>query len=216
MPPKYVAPSPGEHSFTCPRCGTLAMQQGGQVGESTLQRYTQCLSCRGQSIFEHSPKGDAPGQWRLVYPTDVSPAPEANQDMPDDVRADYDEAAAIVSRSPKGAAALLRLGLQRLCVHLGQPGRNINDDIQALVALGLPTGIPEMMDVLRITGNQSVHPGELRVDDDSELAMALFGFLNLIVEHMVSNPKQISAMWAKMPQRLRDAVAKRDGPAAAT
>ncbi|MDU8911429.1 hypothetical protein [Aestuariicoccus sp. MJ-SS9] len=62
---------------------------------------------------------------RLTYPQ-TGEAPAANPDMPDDIRRDYDEASTILDRSPRGAAALIRLAIQKLCKELGQPGKNIN------------------------------------------------------------------------------------------
>jgi len=130
--------------------------------------------------------------------------------MPDDVREAYDEAASVVDRSPRSAAALLRLGVQLLCVHLGQPGENLNDDIAALVRQDLPTTIQQALDVVRVVGNNAVHPGEMDVRDDRQTATALFGLVNHVVDRMISEPKRIAELTSKLPIGVQEAIVKRD------
>ncbi len=82
---------------------------------------------------------DDPSLWinrQLVYPitTNIDPP---NKDLNEEIRGLYAEAASICAASPKGAAALLRLALQKLMVQLGKDGKNINTNIKELVADGL-------------------------------------------------------------------------------
>jgi hypothetical protein len=130
--------------------------------------------------------------------------------MPPDVKADYLEARNIVGMSPRGAAALLRLSVQKLCVHLGEAGKNINDDIASLVKKGLPIQIQQALDIVRVTGNNAVHPGELRLEDDPGTATALFGLVNLIVDNRIAEPARIKQLYESLPAGARDGVAKRD------
>jgi hypothetical protein len=151
----------------------------------------------------------------MVYPRAAS-APDPNEDLPAEVMVDYCEAVEIVGRSPRGAAALLRLCVQKLCVHLGQPGRNINDDVKSLVASGqLRPMITQAMDTVRIAGNEAVHPGELNLDDDPELVQSLFEFVNLIAEEAITGPAKVQAMYNRLPDEKRAAVDRRDGVASA-
>ncbi|WP_201721792.1 hypothetical protein [Polynucleobacter asymbioticus] len=49
----------------------------------------------------------------MVYPNRGN-VPVANEDMPNDVKSGYEEAASIAALSPKAASALLRLAIQKL------------------------------------------------------------------------------------------------------
>ncbi len=141
-------------------------------------------------------------------------APSPSSDMPEAIAGDYDEAREIVNRSPRAAAALLRLAVQKLCKKLGQPGNNINDDIAALVAAGLNPAVQRALDSVRVIGNNAVHPGQIDLNDDPSTALALFGLVNFIVEQMITRPKELDAIYQSLPQAQLDAIAKRDGPPA--
>lgn len=146
---------------------------------------------------------------RLMVPS-ASQVEPMHHELPEDCRADYEEARDIVGRSPRGAVALLRLCLQKLMPHLGETGRNINDDIKSLVTKGLPLMVQQALDVCRVVGNNAVHPGELDIDDTPEIAHQLFRMINFIVADRIARPKEIQALYAQLPQGARDAIEKRD------
>jgi hypothetical protein len=149
---------------------------------------------------------------RMIVPSEA-PVPPAHVDMPAQCRLDYDEARAIVAVSPRAAAALLRLAVQKLMPMLGETGRNINDDIGALVGKGLPVQVQQALDFCRVVGNNAVHPGEIEINDTPEIAYRLFEMLNFIVEDRIARPKHIQSLYEKLPEGARAAVAKRDGVA---
>ena len=162
---------------------------------------SECFNCAKLSVWIYD---------RLVHPR-TGQAQPANPDLSDDIRRDYDEASSILDDSPRGAAALMRLAIQKLCKELGQAGENVNDDIAALVADGLDPQVRKALDAVRVIGNNAVHPGQLDLRDDRAIAEALFGLLNVIAEKTISVPKHIDEVYATLPEPARLAIAKRDG-----
>lgn len=159
-----------------------------------------CYSCERLAIWVAD---------NLIHPRQSSSI-QPNDEMPDQIRPDFLEAAAIVDLSPRGAAALLRLCIQKLMVHLGEKGKKIDDDIGALVKRGLDGRIQKALDIVRVIGNNAVHPGQIDLRDDKATATELFRLVNLIVEAMIATPKHIEAMYGALPENARKAIEKRD------
>lgn len=184
------------------------------VGEYTSPMATdfesaQCNKCRNISVWKTKIRNKS-RVGELVYP-DIGIAPPAAEDMPQDVKSDYEEAALIFNKSPRGAAALLRLGLQKLCKHLGEEGKNINTDIRALAEKQvLPSLIIKVADTVRITGNNAVHPGEMNEEDFDFVAGKLFELLNIIVSKGITEPKVLKELYEKTPEAPRVAAELRD------
>lgn len=161
---------------------------------------SRCFNCEKYSLWIYT---------EMVYPSQID-APPANPDMSADIRRDYEEACAILRHSPRGAAALARLSIQKLCKELGKPGKNINDDIGALVTDGLDKRIQQALDVVRVVGNQAVHPGQIDLRDDRSTAETLLRLVNMIVDRLVSEPKHIEELYGRLPEGALKGIADRD------
>jgi len=130
--------------------------------------------------------------------------------MPEDVKTAYAEARNVVSVSPSAAAALLRLAIQRLCVHLGESGEDINDDIASLIKKGLPTQIQRALDIARVTGKNAVRPGELRIEEIPDVAAVLFDLVNLIVETQIAQRARIQELYKALGKDERNGIEEPD------
>ena len=145
----------------------------------------------------------------MIYPFSGT-APLPNPDLPEDIKNDYMEARGICELSPRGSAALLRLCIQKLCKHLGEPGRDINSDIQSLVKKGLNADIQKSLDIVRVIGNESVHPGTIDLRDDPDTARILFVLVNIIANALITQPNMIAATYAIIPPNKQQGIANRD------
>jgi len=209
---KYVAPAPGLKSFTCPNCGVLARHYhwgypnevhaapyGENVLHQTFIQLGRCENCGESTVWV---------KYVQVHPNRGN-APLPNPLMPEQIRSDYEEAATICASSPRGAAALLRLAIQKLCVHLGGTGDNLNQDIALLVRNGLPLQVQQALDYVRVIGNNAVHPGQIDTND-AAIATQLFPLVNVIVEYMIALPKHVSELYGQLPDGIKTSIEKRD------
>ncbi len=116
----FIAPAYDLAAFNCPHCGSYNEQtwyhsatlfrtdtwQGAAERENIFS-FALCRRCSNYIIWFGGRDGN------MVYPG-ASLAPRPHTDMPEELASDYDEARSIVSSSPRGAAALLRLATERL------------------------------------------------------------------------------------------------------
>lgn len=207
--PKYIPPSIDKEAFHCPLCQVYARQHHSDVYDSITRSGFRPVSHFAITLCSHCNKPTFWHEKQIIYPLGGNAEPP-NPDLPEDITNDYNEARSILDLSPRGAAALLRLCIQKLCILLEEPGKNINDDIKSLVAKGLPVLLQQALDIVRIKGNNAVHPGELDLRDDRETVGNLFRLVNLIAENRITEPKNIAAMFDTLPDTTKEAIKKRD------
>ncbi|MFZ5353442.1 MAG: DUF4145 domain-containing protein [Bacillota bacterium] len=216
---EYKEPFYMSDAFNCPFCNAYSHQKwrliieaknmlGSTYHDSIHVNNTYictCEKCKKHSIWIYQNNQVV----RMVYPL-VCTAPLASPDMPKDCINDYNEARNIFTFSPKASAALLRLVLQKLCINLGEEGKHLNTDIANLIKNGLPPSTQKAFDIVRVVGNNAVHPGEICIDDNEEIAFMLFKLINIIVEYMITRPKEIDDLYDILPEEVRNGIEKRD------
>jgi len=216
----YEEPRLDKTAFNCPCCNAYSNFLWSHVnaavpgGQTTISYKTaQCAHCKQWTMWTIEPKGDGPQGvimlGRLVHPLKLS-SPIPHNDMPESCKSEYEEARHVLTFSSRAAAALLRLCIQNLCKELGEKGKNINKDIGELVKKGLDSRIQKALDVVRVTGNNSVHPGTMDIADDKELVDKLFKLVNLVVEEMIAKPNELKELYGKLPEEAREGIENRD------
>ena len=202
---KYYPPVFCEEQFHCIKCDVFAKQSWGKLvkngyGMDINFHYSICNHCHETCYWFDG---------RMIVPSEA-PVPPPHIDIPESCVEDYNEARDITARSPRAAAALLRLTIQKLLGELGEKGKNINDDIGSLVAKGLPVEVQQALDYCRVVGNNAVHPGEIDLNDDPSVAHSLFEMVNSFIEVRISQPKKVANLYKFLPAGALKAVEKRD------
>lgn len=210
--PTFLSPR-----FNCPHCLAFAHMEWFQLrnGRGSIPVYQAiCPCCNNYSLWNASDYDYDTDEYKLgiiAYPKSC-PVPVASPDMPANIAADFEEARQVFGASPRAAAALLRLCIQKLCEHLLQEKGDINPQISKLVQNGLPKRIQQALDTVRVIGNNAVHPGVMSVEDRPELVAPLFGLVNLIVENQITTHEQIDKLFNGLPDGVKAAIEKRDAP----
>ena len=224
---EYSPPEYKSTAFNCPYCGAYAKQTWWYIllsedkkgtsyriqaisitlKEKNINVYVEVSFCShcSQPTFWLSD----PGMPKIMYPP-TRTAPPANDDLDDNIKKIYDEAADIANRSPRASAALLRLCIEELCKQLGEK-KDLNTSIGNLVKKGMSTQIQQALDYCRVIGNNAVHDGKIDLEDDPSTISTLFYLVNDIAYEMITKPKEMQERYSSLPDGYKDAVAKRDG-----
>jgi len=206
----YTPPTHKKDGFNCPHCGAFAHQSWSPTLRDAPQESGYLLVEKLDVAYcQHCQKYSCWQDGKMIYPV-VGTAPIPNPDLPGDVKRDYEEARSIASLSPRGAAALLRLAIQKLCRGLGEKGEDLNDDIASLVKKGLHGKVQKALDSVRVIGTEAVHPGQMDLRDDADTAGRLFGLLNVVADAMISQPKHVDEIYEGLPESKRKAIESRD------
>jgi Domain of unknown function (DUF4145) len=207
----YTPPAFQSNGFNCPYCGAFAKQDWvnlrSKFGTSdpfyegvSPFLLSRCSRCKKVAVWDDG----------VMLIPDTVTADQPHPEMPEAIKGDFEEARNVLAKSPRSAAALLRLCVQKLCKELGEYGENINQDISGLVKKGLPAEVQQSLDIVRVVGNEQVHPGQLDIRDDPALASELFALVNFIVEDRISRPKAIKAIYDRLPKSKLDGIKNRD------
>lgn len=196
-------------SKTCSHCRIHSVQDWSYISvegrlvfynkETNAIAMAKCQNCSNYSYWVEGMQ---------IYPR-VSAAPSPNQHMPKEILSIFNEARLIYQDSTRSAAALLRLSIQMLLKHLGETGENINSDIGNLVKKGLPPRIQKALDIVRVTGNEAVHPGVIDTDN-KKIVLELFNLVNLIIEKTIEEEAKINEIFESLPEGKKEGIKNRD------
>ena len=124
--------------------------------------------------------------------------------MPENVKVLYKEAALIYELSPRSAAALIRLALEKLCEYLGVKKKNIKESIETLAQQQkIPISIAKAADNIRLIGNANVHAGIICDEILEDINPAIFIYINLIVDFAITKPREIDEINSLFPEQKR-------------
>lgn len=146
---------------------------------------------------------------RMLYPQ-TGEAPPPHPDMPPAIRELYEEARGVLPASPRASAALLRVALEGLLEEAGNEKGSLADRLKRAHEEGkLTTQTYKLAGVLRLAGNAAAHYELWKIDpsqgqEDREMILALFEFLNEVTEELIAKPKRLEEMEQKLSRKLRE------------
>ncbi|EAI0797561.1 DUF4145 domain-containing protein [Campylobacter jejuni] len=175
---KYYPPVFRQDSFHCPHCNVYSHIKWEDTcldfyHVEYLCSIAFCNHCKKYSIWLNETK-------EMLYPKTIN-VPLPNEDLKENIKQIYNEAAIILNDSPRAACALMRLALQELMKELGEKGKDLASDILNLKNKGLDEQIIKAC----------------------EIAYCLFETINLIAEKLITQKIKTEKLFNKI-QNLKN------------
>jgi len=147
----------------------------------------------------------------LKFDYNTNKLPEPNEELNKDTKKIYNEAAAIFKLSPRASSALLRLCLEELLIQIEITGNTLNERIGNLIDKGVDIHIRKACDLVRVHGNDAIHPREINMKDDDKIARRLFWLINKIANVEITEKKEIHKLFDEtIPEKIKKSIMKRD------
>jgi Domain of unknown function (DUF4145) len=145
---------------------------------------------------------------QLVWPRSATD-PEPKLHASPDVRRENEEASQILDASPRGAAAFLRLAIEKLCKELGDSEESPRPETAPLFQEEVDARVQKVLEAMRIIESNAVPPDHVGVEDTRATAETLSGLINLICEKMIIEPRHLQALYAKVRDGAQSAFEQR-------
>ena len=158
-----------------------------------------CFNCNEMCLWV----GD-----QLVWPKGVAGGSEPKLHAAPDVRRDHEEASQTLEASPRGAAELLRVAIQKLCKELGGSGESAKNDLASFAQEDVDARVHKVLDAIRIIESNAVRSGQIG-GGDRATAETLSGLVNLICEKMIMEPRHLQALYTKLREGAGSAMEQR-------
>lgn len=184
---------------------TYLVTESGDGGEVVCVYSSHCPNCKRPIVVAKIQTGQEPPVYRLVYPFNV--ARTVPPEVPNEIREDFLEAAAVLQISEKASAALSRRCLENLLKDRGYKGGDLNELIEKALK-DLPPRIAENLDTVRVVGNFAAHPMKYKqtgliVDVEPEEASWALDVLEELFEYFYVQPKRAEEKRKKLDEKLK-------------
>jgi hypothetical protein len=204
----------------CPHCRTSFHEDWKSTVLSGGKYYWHsqiaiCPECVQDVVrFGMGDSSALPSKWQQAFPAGSNRGPVA-PDVPQEIAADYTEAALVLPLSPKASAALSRRCLQSVLKEAGYDQIDLSKQIEAALAeesgrKALPSGVHAIVDAIRNFGNFSAH----RITDKTTLeiidveaheAEYCLDILDAVFDHYYVKPADAKRMKEALNKKLEAA-----------
>ncbi len=233
-PQLYLSP------FRCPYCRVVAQQDWQQLywqdddssfndafiratllvdKHITFFLFTaQCSNCTKASVWRAEGSSDGEGAAKYVNGRMLFPSKSSTEQLPEgagDVAVQcYSEAKSIADKSPRAAAALLRVTIEAVCRQvLGERNGTLAELIEKIGEKHhLSETVLDAMTALRLIGNSAVHPGQIDLEnrDSNTTVNELFMLADYIYEQIIELPRKIQQISASIKKNRSNNINEKE------